>query len=140
MADRRPAAWNQWAEVVGRAPREPRFIGDMPHGWVASDYINALLDMLAYERPRDRALVLGAGVPDAWLADGGVTVERLRTPYGLLSYRLGAEGGRLRLTYRLEGRAPPGGLVLGLAGGQRLPGRSGTIESSINPPSERTPQ
>jgi hypothetical protein len=140
MADRRPAAWNQWAEVVGRAPREPRFIGDMPHGWVASDYINALLDMLAYERPRDRALVLGAGVPDAWLADGGVTVERLRTPYGLLSYRLRAEGGRLRLTYRLDGRAPPGGLVLGLAGGQRLSGLSGTVETSINPPSELSPQ
>lgn len=140
MADRRPAAWNQWAEVVGRLPREPRFIGDMPHGWVASDYINALLDMLAYERPRDRALVLGAGVPDAWLADGGVTVERLRTPYGLLSYRLGAAGGRLRLTYRLDGRAPPGGLVLGLAGGQRLSGLSGTIETSISPSSELTPQ
>jgi hypothetical protein len=140
MADRRPAAWNQWAEVVGRLPREPRFIGDMPHGWVASDYINALLDMLAYERPRDGAVVLGAGIPDAWLTDGGLTVERLRTPYGLLSYRLGAEGGRLRLTYRLDGRAPPGGLVLGLAGEQRLPGLSGTVETSINPPSELSPQ
>ena len=29
--DRRPAGWNQWAEVVGRDPREVRFIGDMPH-------------------------------------------------------------------------------------------------------------
>ena len=84
--------------------------------------------------------MLGAGVPDAWLADGGVTVERLRTPYGRLSYRLGAEGGRLRLTYRLDGRAPPGGLVLGLAGGQRLSGLSGTVETSINPSSELIPQ
>ena len=75
MADRRPAAWNQWAEVVGRDPRAPRFIGDMPHGWVASDFVNALLDMLAYERA-DGALVIGAGLPKpgfataAWPSSG----------------------------------------------------------------------
>jgi hypothetical protein len=126
MADRRPAGWNQWAEVVGRQPREPRFIGDMPHGWVASDYINALLDMIAYERPRDRALVLAAGIPDAWLAGEGIEVERLRTPYGRLSYSLRAEGRRLRLAWRLEGRAPPGGLVLALGAERRLAGLSGT--------------
>jgi hypothetical protein len=34
-ADRRPQGWNQWAEVVVRDAREPRFLGDMPHGWVA---------------------------------------------------------------------------------------------------------
>ena len=63
MADRRPPAWNQWAEVVGRDPREPRFIGDMPHGWVASDFIRSALDLFAYERDGDHALVLAAGVP-----------------------------------------------------------------------------
>jgi hypothetical protein len=47
MADRRPAAWNQWAEVVGRDARQPRFVGDMPHGWVASDFIRAALDLFA---------------------------------------------------------------------------------------------
>ena len=70
--------------------------------------------MFAYERPRDGALVLAAGVPDAWLAGEGIAVERLRTPYGRLSYSLRAEGRRLRIAWRLEGRAPPGGLVLGL--------------------------
>lgn len=127
MADRRPAGWNQWAEVVGRDPRAPRFIGDMPHGWVASDYVNALLDMLAYERPRDSALVLAAGVPDAWLAGEGISIERLRTPYGLLSYSLRAEGAGLRVAWRLDGRAPPGGLVLGLGAEQRLAGRRGEV-------------
>jgi hypothetical protein len=125
MADRRPAGWNQWAEVVGRLPREPRFIGDMPHGWVASDYVNALLDMIAYDRPRDGALVLAAGIPDAWLAGEGISVERLRTPYGRLSYSLRAQGRRLRIAWRLEGRAPPGGLVLGLGAEHRLAGLSG---------------
>ena len=53
MNDRRPAAWNQWAEVVGRVAREPRFLGDMPHGWISSDYIRSALDLFAYERETD---------------------------------------------------------------------------------------
>jgi len=61
LADRRPLAWNQWAEVVGRDPRQPRFLGDMPHGWVASDFIRATLDLFAYERDDDHAVVLAAG-------------------------------------------------------------------------------
>ena len=82
LAGRRPAAWNQWAEVVGRDPRELRFIGDMPHGWVASDFIRSFLDLFAYERPRDRALVLAAGIPVEWLA-GEVRIRAgpLRPPY-----------------------------------------------------------
>ena len=31
MTGRRPAAWNQWAEVVWLDRDLPRFIGDMPH-------------------------------------------------------------------------------------------------------------
>ncbi len=126
MADRRPAAWNQWAEVVGREPRAPRFIGDMPHGWVASDYINALLDMLAYERA-DGALMIGAGVPDAWLAGEGIAVERLRTPYGPLSFTLGGDARRLRIAWRLDGALPAAGLHLAI-GGHRLSGASGRAE------------
>ena len=64
VRDQRPAGWNQWAEVVGREPRRPRFIGDMPHAWIASDYIRSVLDMFAYERPDEKALVLAAGIPD----------------------------------------------------------------------------
>ncbi|HKD12008.1 MAG TPA: discoidin domain-containing protein, partial [Thermoanaerobaculia bacterium] len=36
LAGRRPAAWNQWAEVVGREVRKPRFVGDMPHAWAGA--------------------------------------------------------------------------------------------------------
>jgi hypothetical protein len=56
MADRRPAAWNQWAEVVGRELRQPRFVGDMPHAWIASDFLRSLYDMFAWERASDHAL------------------------------------------------------------------------------------
>jgi hypothetical protein len=130
MADRRPAGWNQWAEVVGRVPREPRFLGDMPHGWVASDFINATLDRLAYQRSKDGALVLAAGVPLSWVEGDGLSVERLRTPDGSLSYTLRRAAGRLVLTYRLDGRTPRGGLVLaapGLGTERRLAGRSGRL-------------
>ena len=74
----RPAGWNQWAEVVGREAREPRFVGDMPHGWVASDYIRSVLDLFAYER-EDGARWCS---PRACRSNGwtgtGVAIERLR--------------------------------------------------------------
>lgn len=134
MADRRPAQWNQWAEVVGRDVREPRFLGDMPHGWVASDFINAVLDMLVYEREHDRSLILAAGLPAEWLAGQGVTVKGLRTPYGKLRYTLRSAAGWTYLDYRLDGRPPPGGLVLDApwllrspAVGVRLRGSSGSL-------------
>jgi hypothetical protein len=113
LAGRRPAAWNQWAEVVCRDPRQPQFIGDMPHGWVASDFIRSFLDLFAYERPRDRALVLAAGIPSAWLAKGQlVGVRALRTPYGLLTYSMRRTAGRLRVQIAGDLSIPPGGLVL----------------------------
>jgi len=109
-AHRRPAAWNQWAEVVGRDPRQPRFIGDMPHAWVASDYIRSALDMFAYARDADRALVLAAGVPVAWF-DAGFAIDRLRTPYGQIGYTVT----RTRRHVVIEvsaAKAPPGGFAL----------------------------
>jgi hypothetical protein len=111
MADRRPAGWNQWAEVVGRLPREPRFVGDMPHGWIASDFVSAALDLFAFERQSDRSLVLAAGLPTEWLAGQGIAVENLRTPYGKLSYGLRHEGKDVVLKISGGLTPPPGGLV-----------------------------
>jgi hypothetical protein len=111
LGDRRPAAWNGWAEVVGRVAREPRFIGDMPHAWVHSDYARSALDLFAYERDADRALVLAAGVPAAWFAGAGFGLERLPTPYGPLSYDVTAT--EREITLRIgPGPVPPGGLVV----------------------------
>ncbi|MGI8840149.1 MAG: hypothetical protein ACR2F8_05115 [Caulobacteraceae bacterium] len=109
LKDRRPLAWNGWAEVVGRDARQPRFIGDMPHAWVASDYVRSVLDMFAFERARDHALVLDAGLPAAWLEGGGVGVRGLRTPYGPLTWSARARRGALIL--RVSGARPPGGFV-----------------------------
>jgi len=88
MADRRPAAWNEWAEVVGREYRKPRFIGDMPHAWVASDFVRSILEAIAYDR-EDGALVVGAGVPAAWLP---LHVGPLPTYGGTIDVRMERDG------------------------------------------------
>jgi hypothetical protein len=111
MKDRRPLEWNQWAEVVGREPRKSRFIGDMPHGWVASDYVRSLLDMLAFERPADETLVLMAGVPKAWTQQEGFSVKNLRTPYGPLTYSLKVDD-KQRVLDVAEIKLPAGGMAI----------------------------
>jgi hypothetical protein len=112
MADRRPPAWNQWPEVVWRDRRYPGFLGDLPHAWVAAEYIRSFLDCLVYEREADQALVLAAGIPAAWAAGGGVAVQGLRTPYGTLGYTLTATRSEVLLRIAGDLRIPPGGLVV----------------------------
>ena len=108
---RRPAAWNQWAEVVWRDPLAPNFIGDMPHTWVGSDFIRAVTDFFAYEEG-DR-LVLGAGIPEAWARSAtGVGVQRLGTHYGPLSYTLADDGTAATFEIEAGPTIPPGGLVV----------------------------
>lgn len=122
FADVRPGAWNGWAEVVGRDLREPRFIGDMPHAWISSDYIRSALDLLVYERDADHALVLAAGVPTSWLAGEGVGVAGVRTAYGPLTYRLKEDRGGYILT--LDGAvSPPGGFAIQWPAGETPPAR-----------------
>src|SRR6185436_10136549 len=86
------------AEVVWRDPRTPKFIGDMPHTWVGSDYIRSALDMFAYERESDSSLVIGAGVPESWVRQApGVRIGSLSTHYGRLSYNMRATGNVVRI-------------------------------------------
>ena len=84
----------------------------MPHGWVASDFIRSTLDLFAWERKEDGAVVLAAGVPTAWLAGDGARLSALRTPRGTLSIWVRREGGGVRLEYETTGPVPPGGYVL----------------------------
>jgi len=83
----RPQAWNHWAEVVWHDERLPRFIGDMPHTWVGSDYINAIRAMFAYELEEESSLVVGAGLKDSWVQHG-LSVNDLPTHFGSLSYSI----------------------------------------------------
>lgn len=116
LHDRRPRGWNQWAEVVGRDPRAPRFLGDMPHGWVASDFLRATLDLFAYEAPERAAWVLGAGVSPAWLQGQGLALRDLHTPLGPLSYRARRVGATTTVDIAGGMRPPAGGLVIALPG------------------------
>ncbi|NBW08568.1 MAG: carbohydrate-binding protein, partial [Caulobacteraceae bacterium] len=123
FADRRPQAWNGWAEVVGRDLREPRFIGDMPHAWISSDYIRSALDLFVYERDSDHALVLAAGLPLDWVdSPTGVGVREVRTAYGALSYSFRKDGAVRVLTIE-PGVTPPGGFVVQWPDGVDLPPR-----------------
>jgi hypothetical protein len=109
----RPAAWHQWAEVVYRDAKTPKFIGDMPHTWVGSDYVRSFLDMLAYERESDSTLVIGAGVKDEWVKeDPGVRVSNLSTEYGPINYDMRAIGKVVTINLRAGIKMPPGGIVV----------------------------
>jgi hypothetical protein len=120
MEDRRPAAWNHWAEVVARKPREGRFLGDMPHTWVGSEFIHSFLDLFAYTREEDQALVLAAGVPAEWLESGeGIAVRGLRTPWGILDYSMRPQGDEVVVRVGGGMQIPPGGVMI------RWPGADG---------------
>lgn len=112
MADRRPAAWNQWAEVVWRKSETPKFIGDMPHTWCASDFLNSVRSMFVFEDGATRSLVIGAGIKPQWLDGEGVSIGRWPTEYGVLSYEAKKLDGKLVLRYELSNPLPAGGIVV----------------------------
>jgi hypothetical protein len=122
LEHQRPRAWNHWAEVVWRDAAKPAFIGDMPHTWVASDFINAIRTLFVYERDADGALVLLAGVPEAWLrAPEGLSISGWPTHAGPLSYDVSREGGDTVIRVPAGPRVPGAGIVV-------LPPRPAAIE------------
>ncbi|MEO8199748.1 MAG: coagulation factor 5/8 type domain-containing protein, partial [Gemmatimonadota bacterium] len=109
----RPAGWNQWPEVVWRDSTAPKFLGDLPHTWVGSDYVRSLLDMLAYVRTADGAVVIGAGIPSAWVTDPpGVVIRDLPIGQGRLNITLSAQASAM--TVKLSGTlsVPSGGIIV----------------------------
>ncbi len=139
LADRRPLAWNQWPEILWHDPRRAEFLGDLPHGWIASTFVHSLRTALVFERAADRSLVLAAGVPADWLASGEpLRVVGLPTYHGPLDYELRREGpGRLKLRVGGALRLPPGGIVLAppLAGAIRrveVNGRDAALEGTTS--------
>jgi len=88
LSDRRPLPWNQWPEIAWRDRKAPAHVGDLPHTWIAAEYLLAVRSLFAYERETDRSLVLAAGLAPEWLEGSGVQVNRMPTPYGSLSYSL----------------------------------------------------
>ena len=110
---RRPAAWRHWAEVVWQDPSTPKFIGDMPHTWVGSDFLRSVLDFFAYEREADDALIVGDGLSERWvMEDPGVVVRGLSTHYGRLTYSMRGKGAHVTVRVAAGLRVPGGGIVV----------------------------
>ncbi|MHB8079678.1 MAG: glucosidase family protein, partial [Candidatus Krumholzibacteriia bacterium] len=130
LAGQRPVGWRQWPEVVTRERRVPRFLGDLPHTWVGADFLRSAADLFAYGDETAQALVIGAGIPRAWIDEApGVSVDGLRTPYGPLSFTMRREDQRIVVRVGDGLTVPPGGIVVkgpweGRAGAMTLNGRS----------------
>ena len=131
LLDREPPEWNLWPEVVWRDRHAPKFIGDAPHTWVGSDFLRSAADLFAFEREADSALVVGAGLAEAWLEGSGVEVRGLRTWWGPISYTARADGDGVRVRIEAGLRMPPGGIVVKAPGA--LPVREVRMEGGVAP-------
>jgi hypothetical protein len=114
LSERASIGWREWAEIGYKDKKAGKFVGDMPHTWVGSDYVKAVRNLCVYERERDHALVVGAGLKPQWLqAEGGVTVGGFPTEFGTLSYTASMKNGVI--AFDIEAgtvTVPPGGIVV----------------------------
>jgi hypothetical protein len=89
LSDRRPHAWNQWPEIAWADQRTPAHLGDLPHTWIAGEYVLALRCLFAYEfETEPGTLVVAAGIAPEWLEAEGVQVNAMPTRFGPLTYTL----------------------------------------------------
>ena len=113
LNDQLPPGWHQWAEVVWKDRRTPKFIGDMPHTWVGSDFLNAIRSMFVYENESDQSLVLGAALYQDWIdAPEGMAVEHLPTYYGEISYSIKRHGNKYAFSISGAVRLPANGIKI----------------------------
>ena len=122
LNDQRPQGWNHWAEVVWKEYRTPQYIGDMPHTWVGSDFINAIRSMFVYENEYDQSLVLASALYQDWIdAPGGMSVENLPTYYGEISYAIKKEKGNYTFSISGNAKLPVNGIKIKNFNASRLP-------------------
>jgi hypothetical protein len=114
LSDQRPVEWNQWPEITWRDPRSPGHLGDVPHTWIAAEYMLAIFSMLANERESPENLVLASGMRWSWISEeNGFTVDGLITRFGRLRLRIHANA-PARIDLEIGGglTIPPGGLFV----------------------------
>jgi hypothetical protein len=122
LDDQRPKRWNHWAEVVWKDEKYPGFIGDMPHTWVGSDFINSIRALFVYEDEYDSCLVIGAGLKKDWIdSPGGMSVEDLPTYYGELSYSILKRGDKYEFNIYGDVKIPSGGIIISNFNQSKLP-------------------
>ena len=141
LHDQRPPGWNDWAEVVWKDYRAPRYIGDMPHTWVGSDFINAIRAMFVYENEYDQSLVLAAALYQDWIdSPAGMSVEHLPTYYGEISYSIKKDKDRYIFSISGDLKLPPNGIRIKNFNSSKLPlrvtvngkGQNGFTEKEIS--------
>ncbi len=122
LHDQRPQAWNHWAEVVWRDYRNAGYVGDMPHTWVGSDYVNAIRTMFVYENEYDNALVLAAALYQDWIdAPEGMSISNLPTYYGEISYSIKKDGNTYRFNITGDLKLPANGIKIQNFNGSKMP-------------------
>ncbi|MEI6885267.1 MAG: discoidin domain-containing protein [Bacteroidota bacterium] len=122
LNDQRPRGWNHWAEVVWKDYRAPKYIGDMPHTWVGSDFINAIRSMFVYENEYDQSLVLAAALYQDWIdSPAGMSVKNLPTYYGEISYSVKKEGNVYDFLISGEVKLPANGIKIKNFNGAKPP-------------------
>ncbi len=122
LDDQRPQGWNHWAEVVWNDKRFPGYIGDMPHTWCGSDFINAIRSMFVYENEFDQSLVLASALYQDWIdAPKGMSVENLPTYYGEISYSIQKEIASYRFSITGDIKLPANGIKIRNFNSSKLP-------------------
>jgi hypothetical protein len=124
LNDQRPQGWYQWAEVVWKDYRTPRYIGDMPHTWCGSDFINAIRNMFVYENEYDQSLVLASALYQEWIdSPEGMSVENLPTYYGEISYSIKKANNEYLFSISGDAKLPAGGIKIKNFNGLKYPVR-----------------
>lgn len=133
LSQQTPTGWRQWPEVVHRDLRGPGFIGDLPHTWVASDFVNSLAAMLVHTDRDATRLTLARGLSPAWLTGEGLKIDNISTPLGNVSWSARHTGTRITIDITRCERTPAEGIWLDLSW---LPDGA-TLDNSAPPPELR---
>jgi hypothetical protein len=122
LHDQRPQSWNDWAEVVWKDYRAPKFIGDMPHTWVGSDFLNAVRSMFVYENENDQSIVLASALYKDWIdSPDGMSIENLPTYYGEISYSIKKENEKYIFSIYGDAKLPKNGIKIKNFNSSKLP-------------------
>ncbi len=122
LDDQRPQGWYHWAEVVWNDYRKPGYIGDMPHTWCGSDFLNAVRSMFVYENEYDQSLVLASALYQDWIdAPEGMSVENLPTYYGEISFAIKRDSDKYLFSIYGDVKLPENGIKIKNFNGSKLP-------------------